>query len=64
MIGELGVVAGTVVVVLLIVFLRLTRERRYRRLRVGFFIERDRFEEEPEEEPDVDDVRRRIDTDR
>lgn len=42
--------AGAVVLVLLIILAWLTREKRYKRLRVGFFIERERFKDEDEPE--------------
>lgn len=41
-----GAIAATIIVGLLVVFAWLTRERRYARLRVGFFVERERFEDD------------------
>lgn len=51
--GLLGAVAATIILVLLIVFVFLTREKRHRVVRVGFFLEREKFpvEDEPEDDP-------------
>lgn len=43
-----GLVAAIVVLGLLLVFSWLTREKRHRRIRVGFFLERERFDDDDE----------------
>lgn len=54
---------GSVVVVLALIMgmLWLTRDRKNRRLRLGVFLERERFEQPQEEPPPVNEIRKEID---
>lgn len=47
---DVGIIASIVIIVLLLAFAWATRDRKWRKVRIGFFLERERFSDKEEDE--------------